>query len=50
MVSVFDGMMGRRLGGHSALMVLWEILSRIDSSAQWRKEQTETWLVKELLY
>ena len=49
-VFVFDGMMGGRLGGYSVLMVLWGILSRVDSSAQWRKEQIETWLGKELLY
>ena len=50
MVFVFDGMMGGRSGGHSVLMVLWGILSRVDSSAQRRKEQIETCLGKELLY
>ena len=32
------------------LTVLWWILSRVDSCAQRRKEQIETWFRKELLY
>jgi hypothetical protein len=50
MVFVFVGMTGGRSGEHSVLMVLWGILSRVDSSAQRRKEQIKTWLGKELLY